>query len=278
MRDRITSQASAMSFRFFRIALLLGILVFSLGFTWGETYLVRSWLGPLQVSVYPINADGSEAAADYIRQLREQDFAAINTFLQQQARRYGVKLNPALALTLERPLDESPPEPPHDRSVLKTMLWSLKLRWWVYRHNDSFLPQLGHIRLYVLYHEAQEGKSLDHSLGLQKGLVGVVQAFASDGQREQNNVVIAHELLHTLGATDKYDLSTTLPINPDGYADPDKLPLYPQHEAEIMAGRIPLSEEVAVMPRSLDECMIGPATAYEINFGGGAANQFSARK
>jgi hypothetical protein len=267
-----------MSFRFFRIAFLLGILLFSLGFTWGESYLVRSWLQPLQVSVYPINGDGSKAVADYIRGLKDEDFAAINTFLQGQARRYGVKLNPALALTLEQPLDEAPPEPPHDRGVLKTMLWSLKLRWWVYRHNSSVLPQLGHIRLYVLYHEAQDGKALDHSLGLEKGLVGVVHAFASEGQRGQNNVVIAHELLHTLGATDKYDLATNLPVNPEGYAEPDKLPLYPQHEAEIMAGRIPLSAARAIMPRNLAECVIGPATAYEINFGGGAANQYEARR
>jgi hypothetical protein len=230
----------------------------------------------LQVSIYPINGDGSEASAQYVRRLRNEDFADINTFLQEQARRYGVKLNPALTLALEQPLDEIPPEPPHDLSVPKIMLWSLKLRWWVYRHTNSFLPQLARIRLYVLYHEADEGKRLEHSLGLQKGLVGVVHAFASKGQRAQNNVVIAHELLHTLGATDKYDLATNLPINPEGYAEPDRLPLHPQHEAEIMAGRIPLSAEQAVMPRSLAECVIGPATAYEINFGGGAANQYEA--
>lgn len=267
-----------MSFRFLRIVVLLGILVYSLGFTWGDSYLVRRWVSPLQVSIYPINGDGSAAAADYIRRLKSEDFADINTFLQEQARRYGVKLEPALALALEPPLDEIPPAPPHDRSVLKIMVWSLKLRWWVYRHTNSLLPQLARIRLYVLYHEADEGKRLDHSLGLQKGLVGVVHAFASDRQRAQNNVVIAHELLHTLGATDKYDPLTNLPTNPEGYAEPDKLPLYPQHEAEIMAGRIPLSAARAIMPRSLAECVIGPATAYEINFGGGAANQFEARR
>ncbi|MGA7948987.1 MAG: hypothetical protein WCA45_02375 [Thiobacillaceae bacterium] len=265
-----------MSFRFVRIAVLLGILVFSLGFTLGESYLVRSWVSPLQVSIYPINGDGSEASAQYIRRLKNEDFADINTFLQEQARRYGVKLNPALTLALELPLDDIPPPPPHDRSVPKIMLWSLKLRWWVYRHSDSFLPQLAHIRLYVLYHEADDRIRLDHSLGLQKGLIGVVHAFASDRQRAQNNVVIAHELLHTLGATDKYDLATSLPIYPEGYADPGRLPLYPQREAEIMAGRIPLSPDQAIMPRSLAECVIGPATAYEINFGGGAANQYEA--
>ena len=44
-----------------------------------------------------------------------------------------------------------------------------------------------------------------HSTGLQKGMLGVVNAFASADQEGSNAVVIAHELLHTFGATDKYD-------------------------------------------------------------------------
>jgi hypothetical protein len=265
-----------MSFRFFRIAVLLGALALTVGFSWGETRLVRSWLRPLDVSIYPVNGDGSDAAAEYIRSLRPEDFADINSFLQDQAYRYGVRLKPALDISLEHELREPPPAPPHDRSVFKTIVWSLKLRWWVYQHSDGPLPKLGRIRLYVVYHEAEEGEVLDHSLGLQKGLIGVVHAFGSKTQQDQNNVVIAHEMLHTLGATDKYDLMTNMPINPEGYAEPDKVPLLPQHAAEIMAGRIPLSETRAVMPRNLDACVIGSATAYEINFGGGAANQFNA--
>lgn len=267
-----------MSFRFLRIALLLGVLLFAAGFNWGESYLVRSWLRPLEISIYPINGDDSEASADYISSLKAEDFADINAFVQDQAYQYGVRLKPALVLNLEPPLQEAPPAPPHDRSVFKAIFWSLKLRWWVYRHSTSFMPQLGRIRLYVLYHEARDGIVLDHSLGLQKGLIGVVNAFASKAQQAQNNIVIAHELLHTLGATDKYDPMTNLPVHPDGYAEPDKLPLLPQHQAEIMAGRVPVSEDVAIMPKSLDQCVIGPATAYEINFGGGAANQFEAKK
>ncbi|MGA7179513.1 MAG: hypothetical protein WBX11_08025 [Thiobacillaceae bacterium] len=263
-----------MSFRFLRIAVLLGILALTLGFTWGESHLVRSWLRPLEVSIYPINGDGSEASAAYVRGLKPADFAEINAFLESQAYKYGVRLKPALQIDLQHSLNEPPPAPPHDRSVLKTIVWSLKLRWWVYRHSESTLPQLGRIRMYVLYHEAEDGKALDHSLGLQKGLIGVVHAFASQAQQAQNNVVIAHELLHTVGATDKYDPMTNMPINPEGYADPGRLPLFPQHEAEIMAGRIPLSENRAVMPLGLSQCAIGAATAYEINFGGGAANQF----
>jgi hypothetical protein len=83
---------------------------------------------------------------------------------------------------------------------------------------------------------------------------------------KQNNVVITHEFLHTLGATDHYDLATDQPVYPDGYADPDLKPLLPQHLAEIMAGRIPMSQSEAVPPESLDDVLIGNKTAKEINW------------
>jgi hypothetical protein len=103
-------------------------------------------------------------------------------------------------------------------------------------------------------------------LGLQKGLIGVVNAFASDAQAAQNDVVIAHELLHTLGATDKYDLQTNQPFFPDGYAEPERQPLLPQLYAEIMAGRVPVTRTDAEMPGSLEEALIGGKTAREINW------------
>ena len=43
-------------------------------------------------------------------------------------------------------------------------------------------------------------------------------------------------------------------------------PLYPQERAEIMAGRIALSEARFEMPGSLRRCVIGPETAEEIGF------------
>jgi hypothetical protein len=70
----------------------------------------------------------------------------------------------------------------------------------------------------------------------------VVHAFASEKMAARNNVVIAHEMLHTLGASDKYDLSNGQPIFPDGYGDAQQQPLLPQQLAEIMGGRIAISE------------------------------------
>jgi hypothetical protein len=78
--------------------------------------------------------------------------------------------------------------------------------------------------------------------------------------------VIAHELLHTLGATDKYDLRTNQPTQPDGYAEPDLQPLYPQSFGELMGGRIPVSSTESTMPESLQQVIVGAKTAGEIGW------------
>lgn len=105
---------------------------------------------------------------------------------------------------------------------------------------------------------------LPHSTGLSKGQLGLIHAFASRQQRRQNNVVIAHELLHTFGATDKYDLATRQPLYPQGYAEPARQPRLPQLLAEIMGGRRPLDLDNSEIPDSLAETLIGPETAGEI--------------
>lgn len=253
-----------MTFRRFRILVLLGVLAAALGSTWLEQYMVRGWQAPLQVAVIPINGDGSAEATETIGTLKASDFDGINAFLQRETSRYGVKQTQAMEVTLMPELSKLPPAPPRDGSVLKTVFWSLKLRWWVYQQSDAWLPQLGKVKLFVLYHAPEDGVALEHSLGLQKGLIGVVHAFADPRQTQQNNIVIAHELLHTLGATDKYGPEGR-PIYPQGYAEPELPQGMPRREAEIMAGRYVNAVGRMVMPPSLEQCVIGAMTAREIN-------------
>jgi hypothetical protein len=122
------------------------------------------------------------------------------------------------------------------------------------------------IRIFVLYHDPALTPSVAHSLGLTKGLIGVVYAFADPQMNGENNVVIAHELLHTLGATDKYRVGDDAPRFPDGYGDPRQVPLYPQRAAEIMAGRRMLSADRWQQADGLGEVVIGPLTAAEIRW------------
>ena len=59
-----------------------------------------------------------------------------------------------------------------------------------------------------MYHDPSTLQTVPDSHGMQKGLIGVVHAFAQRPMAGTNNIVITHELLHTLGATDKYDPGT----------------------------------------------------------------------
>ena len=122
------------------------------------------------------------------------------------------------------------------------------------------------IRMFVLYHDPASLERAPDSHGLQKGLVGVVHAFAAREMTGSNDIVIAHEFLHTVGASDKYDFASGQPLYPNGYAEPDRKPLYPQPAAEIMAGRRALSEQESEMPRTLNNVVVGPATASEIHW------------
>ena len=137
------------------------------------------------------------------------------------------------------------------------------MRYWAWTHNTQPGPAPD-IQIYTIYYDPKVYDEVSHSFGLQKGLVGVVNAFASRTEGKRNNVVIAHELLHTLGATDKYDLSTNQPLYPTGYADPEQQPRYPQRRAELMGGRIPTTAQRAEQPDHLRETIIGGATAVEI--------------
>ncbi len=247
--------------RSWRILMLLLTFVLLAGLTAGERLWVRSATHPLEVAVYPVAMDAESAA--YAGRLTADDFQEVVTFLSVEAQRWKRQPPHPPHITLHTPIGERPPlSQAHSRWEAVNL--SLRLRWYAFRHTP-FWGSLGKVRLFVLYHPLQYDLSLPHSLGLQKGLLGVVHVFASDQQRAQNNVVIAHELLHTLGATDKYD-ENGQPVYPKGFAEPYADPRYPQQRAEIMAGRIPISQTRAEIPRGLGEVEIGYATASEIGW------------
>lgn len=244
-----------------RILILLAILVLVGGMTLGERLWVRSWARPLKVTIYPIAMD--PAALAYVAQLQERDFEDIGRFLAREAPRWGRNNLPAPQIILMAPI-ATPPPLPGVQSKLEAIQWSLRLRWYAFR-NTSFWANLGGVRLFVLYHPLQFERALPHSHGLQKGMLGVVHVFASASQQTQNNFVIAHELLHALGALDKYDAQGQ-PLAPIGLADPNVQPWYPQYKAEIMGGRTAISAERSEIPKGLDEAVIGYATAAEIGW------------
>ena len=59
---------------------------------------------------------------------------------------------------------------------------------------------------------------------------------------------------------------TGLPKYPDGYANPNQKPLYPQLKAELMGGHIAYSQTKSVMPEFLNQTVINPKTAEELGW------------
>lgn len=258
--------ASGGFFRKFRILILLFILFIVAGDQWLTKMRTTDWDRPLTIVVYPINGDSSDVAAKYIEELALEDLAPIETFFTEEAEHYELSLAKPVELRLAPRLDDMPPKVPRVKSPLKVMWWSLKMRLWTVTLESDYSGPPPDIKMFVMYFNPEARDSLDHSLGLEKGLVGIVNAFADKKFKGKNNVVITHEILHTVGATDKYDLATGRPIYPQGYAKPKQDPLYPQEYAEIMGGMIPTSRAEFEMPDSLGECLIGPTSALEIRW------------
>ena len=251
-------------FKAVRIGILLLVLFFVATGTWLQSARSTDWNNSLWVKIYPINADGSAAAERYIDRLDVDDFEPIESFVAREIARYGKSLARPVRVELGRPVTEQPPTLGTAPNVLDVMLWSLKMRWWASGVGDQQDRVDPDVRIFVRYHEPQGAIVLENSVGLQKGMVGIVNGYAGRKYRGTNNVIIAHEFLHTLGATDKYSPVDGHPIAPHGLAAPEQSPLYPQRKAEIMGGRIALAEDDSVIPQSLKYAVIGAMTAREI--------------
>jgi len=253
------------SFKNLRITVLLILLALAAIYAQDQRLNTTSWYKPITVTIFPINGDGQQKTDDYIASLSSLDFYDIDEFFIKNAEKFDLIAQQPIITTLGKIVTELPPEPPQNRqSVISTIFWSLGLRYWAFNNTPDSLSNSSRIRLYVIYHQ-ENGMPLAHSLGLQKGLIGVIHAYADKQQNQQNAIVLTHEIFHTVGAHDKYD-DQNLPLYPVGYAQPDKQPLHPQRYAEIMAGRIALSADKAKMPASLKYVMVGKETAKEINW------------
>lgn len=258
--------ASRPIFRQLRILILLFILLLVASDAWLASSRATDWNDALWVAIYPINADGGHVAGSYISQLENNAFSPVEDFFPRQATHYGLAGKDLVKIRLGPELQSLPPVPPKNRHGLGVVWWSLKLRFWAMRTGMGVDGPPADIRIYVIYHDPAQQPRLAHSLGLKEGLIGVVNAYASEDYSARNNVVIAHELLHTLGASDKYDPLSGQPVYPEGYAQPGRSPRYPQYLAELMGGRIPVSSTNSDIPGSLKRAVIGPVTAGEINW------------
>lgn len=253
-------------FRFIRIAILLTVLLVVAANQWLTFNRMSSWEKPLWITIYPVLADPGDDVRRYAASLSAGSFQDIVNFLRQQAARYGHQIDTPVVIQVARPLEVLPPALPARSSGLSVAVWSLKMRWWSFINSRQQGLVADDIKMFVIYQDKEAKGRLERSVGIKNGSFGVVNAVASRQAAAHNRIVISHELLHIMGATDKYDLYSGQPIAPDGIANPDKSPLYPQQLAEIMGARIAVSADRWRRPASLKSCVVGARTASEIGW------------
>ena len=253
-------------FKLMRVVFLLSILFVIVAGTWMTEKRMAAWERPILVTVYPIVADTEAATRRFAQSIDEDSFDDVNLFFARASQPYGFTVTPAFRFQVAPVSDQMPPPVPAQFNTAAIAWWSLKMRWWAWVRewrDDLVGPD---IQMFMLFHSLNGNNEVGISVGMRKGRYGIVKAYARKSLQSENLVVFAHEMLHVLGATDKYVLTTGEPIYPHGFANPDQRPLFPQTYAEIMGGRIPLSSYSSSMPHSLEQCRIGRLTAEEIGF------------
>ncbi len=249
-----------------RIAVLLYVLLFVAAAQFFAVRRATDWDTPLWVDIYTVAGDDAPVTQRHIESLRDDEFADTEAFLAREAKRYGVTLAQPFKLRVVGQYAAALPQRERDAGVLGVMWWSLRMRWLATRLAWAGAKPSGDITVFAVFHEPAEGAVLDRSTALDKGFIAVANLFAARSAHGTNQIVLAHELLHTLRATDKYSPTSNAPLFPDGYATPEARPPLPQTKAELMAGRIPIDERTAKMPESLRDVVIGPSTAREIGW------------
>lgn len=253
-------------FRRIRVAVLLYILAFVAVAQFLTARRSTSWDTPLWINVYTVDGDGRQVTRNYIDNLTATEFGDVEKFLADEAHKHGVRLDEPFRLRVVGQYSGELPTLTSGAGALETLWWSLRMRWLSTTLQWKASGPSGDIVVFAVFHEPAEDMALDRSTALRKGMIAVANLFADRAAGGSNQMVLAHELLHTLGATDKYTPGTNAPRFPEGYAAPEAKPLLPQARAELMAGRIPIDRERAEIPTSLRQVVIGPATAREIGW------------
>ena len=268
-----TPAAKPRSRRFFyiRVAVLLTILAGVLLWAWRDARSRRArnaWDHTLTVAVVVVPLESVDEAA--IAALRAR-LPALEDRLAAELARHRPGAPRPFRFELVGPAGAaSPPPLPTADGLVDLVEHSLSLARYL-KDIDSragLEPDLYDSRIYVAMRRPRKAdRTLVEGRSEQGGRVGVVE-LELDAEAEAVDlalIVVAHELLHTLGALDKYDSSgrTRVPL---GLAEPERVPLFPQPYAEIMARNRMVSASEERVPGGLAEIAVGPSTAREIGW------------
>jgi hypothetical protein len=265
-------QAARAFFRI-RVFVLLVILAGVLLWAWRDVRSRRernAWQRPVSVAFVLVRRGRVED--DAVDNLRSR-IPALAARLAGEFHRYRSSAMRPFAISFVGPVDvaEDPPAPAGD-GLLDAARQTWALWRWTSRVDRAagFDPGPYDSRVYVAARPPSSAeREMVEGESEQGGRVGVVEVELDASMADFALFVAAHELFHTLGASDKYDAKGRTLI-PGGLAEPLRVPLWPQSFAEVMARNRPVAPGIESPPESLEELAVGPATAREIGWSQGA--------
>ncbi len=114
------------------LSLLLVLLVVAVN-AWRDQN--QDWNKPIIVLLHPINADGRSNTQNYINTLNINNLSSAQDYLKQASLQYrGQPI--ALYFKQGRELKQLPPKVPEQASLLSTVLWSLKFRFYAWQQRQ----------------------------------------------------------------------------------------------------------------------------------------------
>lgn len=252
-----------------RLAVLLGLLAATVLWAWHDVRSRKArnqWQRPLEVAVAFVQLGGVDRAA--LETLRAR-FPALEARLGDEYHRHGGQLPHPVRFTLFGPVtvDRAPPDDP-DASLLSLAQHAYAQWRWTHAVDvGSNLPAGGFdSRIYLLLRAPQDrSRSWVEGSSELGGRVGVARIELGASTVDLALFVVAHELFHTLGASDKYD-ANGLALTPEGLVEPERVPLFPQRYAEVMTRNLVLAPGVERPPDALSELGVGKVTASEIGW------------
>jgi hypothetical protein len=253
-----------------RVVVLVTLLAVVALWGWGRTLTRRArteWLKPLAVAVFVCGDVGDE----HVASLRASLDAVGRRLTEERDRYLPGREGAAVEFALFGPIrpERQPPAEPPGAGWLDRLLHAVELsraERSVFAAARTFDPALADVRIHVL--ATRRGGAAPFSaegIGALEGEVGIVRATFDAQDAFLAATAAVHETLHTLGATDKYDAAGHA-VAPDGMAEPERVPGYPQRFAEIMVGEVPTGPATGRLPTGPGELAIGPVTAAEIGW------------
>lgn len=261
--------AARSRFFYVRVTILLTVLAGVLLWAWADVRSRRArntWDHTLYVAIAVVRLERVDDGAIAAMQAR---LPALEDRLAAEMTRYRLGAPRPVRFSLVTPVDAtSPPPLPEGDGPVDAVKHSFALSAYL-KDVDARAgidASIFDARIYVAVRRTRrEERTLVEGRSEQGGRVGLVEVELDAESGDLPLIVVAHELLHTLGATDKYD-GTGRTLVPLGLAEPERDPLYPQRFAEIMSRNLPLSPSTERVPEGFGEVAVGRATAREIGW------------